>query len=212
LNIIQDNLLIKRTSKTHIEKLLSNNPNWKILDIGCGFSANTYATVVCDILDLSNVYKDKEFIQLNDKKLPFKDKEFDFVTASHVLEHVDDISYLIKELERVSSKGYIEVPTKLEDNLVFENKKAHIWHFAFDDLTNQLIINNKLQYFEPVLTVASIKNLYNYFKDSLVLELNWEESIEFKIEKKNLKTNDKISILKLFKKYFSKKIRMFFSK
>ena len=96
MNIIQDNSLIKRTSKTYIEKILSENPKWKILDIGCGYGANKYATTVSDILDLSNHYTNKSFIKITEKKLPFKDKEFDFIIASHVAEHVEDISFFFK--------------------------------------------------------------------------------------------------------------------
>ena len=87
--------MIKRTSKTHIEKILSQNPNWKVLDVGCGYGANKYATTISDILDLSDHYRDKNFVKITEKKLPFKDKEFDFVIASHVAEHVEDISYLM---------------------------------------------------------------------------------------------------------------------
>ena len=88
MNIIQDNYLIKRTSKTHIEKILSQNPNWKVLDVGCGYASNEYATTISDILDLSDHYRDKTFVKITEKKLPFKDKEFDFIIASHVAEHV----------------------------------------------------------------------------------------------------------------------------
>ena len=109
------------------------------MDIGCGYGANKYATTVSDILDLSNHYKDKSFVKINEKKLPFKDKEFDFVIASHVAEHVEDVSFFLNELSRIGKKGYIEVPTRLEDNLVFENKKAHIWHLVFDDDNLSLI-------------------------------------------------------------------------
>ncbi len=42
--------------------------------------------------------------------LPFKDKEFDFVIASHVLEHSLDPVRFLKEMQRVSRAGYIEVP------------------------------------------------------------------------------------------------------
>ena len=105
--------MIKRTSKIFIEKTLSTNPSWKILDIGCGYNANKYANVVCDVQNLSNQYKDKKFVQLTEKKLPFENKEFDFVISSHVMEHVEDLDFFIKELERISSKGYIELPTKL---------------------------------------------------------------------------------------------------
>ncbi len=208
MNIIQDNFLIKRTSKTYIEKTLSENPDWKILDIGCGYGANKFATTVSDILDLSNHYKDKSFVKINGKKLPFKDKEFDFVIASHVAEHVEDVSYFLNELSRVGKKGYIEVPTRLEDNLVFENKKAHIWHLVFDDVKNQINISKKQQYFEPVLTVGTIKKLNEYFRESLVIELSWEDSIKFDMVDDIIKTPDKISILNLLKKYFSKKIRL----
>ena len=41
--------------------------NWKILDIGCGYSANEFATTICDVQDLSNFYKDKNFIKLRIK-------------------------------------------------------------------------------------------------------------------------------------------------
>ena len=199
--------MIKRTSKIHIEKILSENPNWKILDIGCGYGANKHATTVSDILDLSNHYKDKTFIKITKKKLPFNDKEFDFVIASHVAEHVEDISFFLSELARIGKKGYIEVPTRLEDNLVFENKKAHIWHLVFDDVKNQINISKKQQYFEPVLTVGTIKKLNDYFRESLVIELNWEDTIEFNILDNDLSLS-KISILNLLKKYFSKRIRL----
>ena len=201
--------MIKRTSKQYIENFLSSKPNWNILDIGCGYSANKYANIICDVRDLSKVYKDKKFIRLIDKKLPFKDKEFDFVIASHVMEHVEDVDFFISELQRIASKGYIEVPTKLEDNLVFENKNDHIWQMDFDDVKNRLIINKRIQYIEPVLTVSSIQKLNEIFRKSLVLELQWENSIDYILEKVDINNIKKISIFTLFRKYISKKIRTF---
>jgi ubiquinone/menaquinone biosynthesis C-methylase UbiE len=147
---------------------------------------------------------------LTEKKLPFKDKEFDFVIASHVMEHVEDVDFFITELERISYKGYIEVPTILEDNLVFENKKDHLWHMDFDDVDLKLLISKKIQYFEPILTVSSIKDLNNIFRRSFILELTWENKIDYIINKEVKENFEKISILKLFKKYFSKKLRMLF--
>ena len=202
--------MIKRTSKNTIEKVLKDNPNWKILDIGCGYSANKFASTICDVQDLSNFYKDKEFIRLDGKSLPFKDKEFDFVITSHVLEHVKDVNIFIKELERVSKRGYIELPTKLEDNLVFENKKDHLWHMEFDDDKFELIISKKVQFFEPVLTVSSMNKFRENFKSSLIYELHWEKKIDYRLIETEDKDFIKISILSLFKKYFSKKIRMIF--
>ena len=202
--------MIKRTSKKYIDNLLQNNTTWIVLDIGCGYNANKFAKVICDVQDLSNHYQDKKFIRLTEKKLPFKDKEFDFVVASHVMEHVEDVDFFIKELERVSKKGYVELPTKLEDNLVFENKKDHLWHMDFDDVESKLLISKKVQYFEPVLTVSTIKKLNGVFRSSLVLELIWEDTINYIVNQSTEDTFKKISILNLFKKYFSKKMRMFF--
>jgi len=201
--------LIKRTSKTFIEKTLLLNPNWNILDIGCGYGANKYAKTICDVQDLSKYYPNKKFVKLIEKKLPFKDKEFDFVIASHVMEHVEDVEIFIKELERVSNKGYIELPTKLEDNLVFENKKDHLWHMDFDDVELKLLISKKTQYFEPILSVSSIKKLNEVFRKSFILELFWENNIDYVINNVENEKFEKISILNLFKKYFSKKLRMF---
>ena len=137
MNITQDkNKLLTRTSKNQINKILEENPEWKILDIGCGYRAHDKASTIADIQDFSNYYKDKKFVQIKEKKLPFDDNEFDFVIASHVIEHIKDFQFFIKEIERISSKGYIELPTRLADNLVFENKTDHIWWFLFDDLKN----------------------------------------------------------------------------
>ena len=206
MNITLDKKLIKRTSKKYIETILSSNKDWKILDVGCGYTASDYANVICDVQDLSNYYKDRNFIKLENKILPFKDDEFDFVIASHVMEHVEDVELFIAELERISKKGYIELPTKLEDNLVFENKKDHIWHMEFDDINFKLLISKKIQFLEPILTVSAIQKLRKNFKDSFVLELYWEDKIDFGF-KDSKEEIEKYSLLNLFRKFISKKIR-----
>ena len=202
--------MIRRTSLKFINNLLSKNNNWKILDVGCGYTAHQLATTICDIQDLTNFYKDKNFVQLKDKALPFKDKEFDFVITSHVLEHVNDLSYFISELERVSKGGYIEIPTKLEDNLVFENKKDHLWHMEFDDENFEIVVSKKLQFFEPIITVSSLNKLRKFFKSSLVYELIWDKNIDHRFVENETQNFEKINIINLVRKYFSKKIRMIF--
>ena len=203
--------MLKRTSITHLNNILEKNPDWKILDIGCGYRAHKNASVIADIQDFSNFYKEKKFVKINEKNLPFKDKEFDFVIASHVIEHVEDFQFFIKELERITSKGYIELPSRLGDNLVFENKNDHIWWFYFDDVSNQLIASKRNQLINPFITVSMAKLLEGIFRESLVIELEWENKIEYltddRIRHKDFKT---ISFFKIFKKYLSKKIRSIF--
>jgi len=203
--------LLKRTTINFVNDILSKNNDWKILDIGCGYRANKYASVIADIKDLSDFYKGKKFIKINDKRLPFKDKEFDFVISSHVIEHVENFEFFLKELERISTKGYIELPTRLGDNLVFENKKDHIWWFTYDDTNNLIVASKRNQLLEPFITVATAKLLEKVFRESLVIELAWEEKIEYIIDDKIREESFKnISFFKLIKKYFSKKIRSLF--
>jgi SAM-dependent methyltransferase len=202
--------LLTRTSKNKINKILEENSKWKILDIGCGYRAHDKATTIADVQDFSNYYKDKKFIQIKEKKLPFDDNEFDFVIASHVIEHVNDFQFFIKEIERISSKGYIELPTRLADNLVFENKTDHVWWFFFDDINNELIVSEKKNLIDPFISVSMSKTLEETFRDSLLIELYWEKKIEYKITNKDLYGDfKKISFLKIVKKYLSKKLRSF---
>ena len=200
--------MLRRTSINYINSILEKNNEWKILDIGCGYSASKKATTIADVQDFSNHYKGKNFVKINSKKLPFKDKEFDFVISSHVIEHVDDFEFFIKELERISNKGYIELPTRLGDNLVFENLKDHIWWFVYDDINNVIIGSKKNQIIEPFISVSLARLFNEVFRESMVLELYWENNIDYKIDNTIQHSGIKqISFLKLIKKYFSKKIR-----
>ena len=158
--------MLKRTSIKHLNKIIKENPKWRILDIGCGYRAHPNATVIADTQDLSNYYKDKKFIKINSKEFPFKDKEFDYVIASHVIEHVEDFKFFINELERISSKGYIELPSRLGDNLVFENETDHLWWFLYDDINNKLLVSKRNQVIEPFVNVSTAKLLEKIFRES----------------------------------------------
>ena len=123
---------------------------------------------------------------------------------------MEDFEYFIKELERISSKGYIELPSRLGDNLVFENKTDHIWWFYYDDVLNKLIASKRNQVMEPFITVSTAKLFEEVFRESLVIELVWEEKIDYKIDNQ-IRHDDikKISFFKLIRKYLSKKVRTF---
>ena len=204
--------MLKRTSTNSINKILKENPNWNVLDIGCGYTANQFANTIADVQDLSNYYKNKNFIRIKNKKLPFKDNEFDFVITSHVIEHVENFQFFIHEIERITKQGYIELPTRLGDNIVFENLDDHIWWFKYDDESDTLLVSKKNQILEPFVSVSTAKKLEGIFRESLVMEIYWKDKINFKIENDlELKLATKINFISLIKKYFSKKIRKVFS-
>ena len=204
--------MIKRTSKEHVLKILNqNSKDWKILDIGCNKDAVIFAQTVADIQNLSDFYKkkDKKFVLIESKDLPFEDNQFDFVYASHVIEHVEDVSHFIKELQRISKLGYIELPSMLEDNIILSenNIKDHKWFFQFDDVRNILLAEKKKQLIEPFITHGVLfGSLRKNFRSSLVLELWWENEINY--EFKNFTTpSKKPYFYSILKKYLSYQIR-----
>ena len=46
---------------------------------------------------------------------PFEDGQFDFVVCSHTLEDVRDPVWVCSEMQRVGNAGYVEVPSRLEE-------------------------------------------------------------------------------------------------
>lgn len=80
--------------------------------------------------------------------LPFAKRAFDFVYASHVLEHVEDPDQACREIMRVGAAGYIETPAPfLEQGLALgdESSPDHWFHrwFVFSPDNNQLVFEPK---------------------------------------------------------------------
>jgi hypothetical protein len=202
--------MIFRTSREHVlEVLEKNQKNWKILDIGCNQNAVEYAQTTADITNFSKFYKNKKFVLIKDKELPFKVNQFDFVYASHVIEHVEDVSYFIKELQRISKQGYIELPSMLEDNLVLSDNsvKDHKWFFQFDDVNKILQVEKKKQLIEPFITHGLLFGSFRKnFRSSLVLELFWEKEIDYEFKNFTIPAK-KPYFYVIIKKYLSYRIR-----
>ena len=211
-------MTLKRTTRDYQRAWLQKNKNLKILDLGCSVAnywseANHYA----DLDDFSKEFNklNLKYTQINkNQKLPFKDKEFDYVILSHVLEHVPNLLDFVSEVERISKAGYIELPTKLNDNLVFgcdEDDIGHKWWFEYDDIENQLVYSEKIDALEKFVTVGQIWKFEKFFSDSLFIQVHWEDKINLS-RKEIVKLEKKIYFLTLIKKYFSKKLRVLFSK
>ena len=204
--------MIKRTSREHVLKILETNQNnWNILDIGCNVAAVKYAQTVADIQDFSKFYeeKNKNFVLIKNKALPFTDGQFDFVYASHVIEHVEDVSFFISELKRISNQGYIELPTILEDNIVLSKNSSedHKWIFKFDDVKKILLAEKKKVLIEPFITHGVLfESLRKNFRSSLVIELLWENDINFEFKNFTIEAK-KPYFYSIIKKYFSHFIR-----
>lgn len=87
-----------------------------VLEVGSGGNPYARANV---LLDAYEATRERHWVPLKIdrplvlgfvEKLPFKDRAFDFVIASHVLEHSAHPEKFLAELQRVAKAGYIEVP------------------------------------------------------------------------------------------------------
>jgi len=96
----------------------------KVLEIGGGGQPNSQSSVLVDkFLFGEEAYfqrghadlrtNGKPLIQADGCALPFRAHSFDYVIASHVLEHlaVEEVPLFLSEISRVSSAGYLEVPS-----------------------------------------------------------------------------------------------------
>lgn len=112
----------------------------KFLNLGCGkdykkSDSNT------EWINLDSIKKIKADVYANlEKKLPFKDNEFDGVYTSHVLEHVNNLNQLMSELKRICKKdAIIEIKVPHASCMLSYQDPTHVRFFTymtFDYFTN----------------------------------------------------------------------------
>jgi len=97
--------------------------NALVLEVGSGGNPYYRANVLSDAYEdtrqrhWARLIADRPMVMAFVENLPFRNKAFDFVIASHVLEHSADPEGFLSELERVAKSGYIEVPDALMERL-----------------------------------------------------------------------------------------------
>ncbi|MAV79230.1 MAG: hypothetical protein CBD31_02090 [Flavobacteriaceae bacterium TMED171] len=162
-----------------------------VLDIGSGGYPYPRADFLVDRISGAehrnnfSLITDRIIILSDARKLPFKDKSIDFSIASHVLEHISNPEIFIKELMRVSKRGYIEVPSALFERIFPYN----IHCLEIDVLDDELIIHKKSK---PI--IDDFMHSFSYLDKngrlgkimyenpkSFHVRLYWEDKIKFKI-------------------------------
>jgi len=168
-----------------------------VLDVGSGDKPFWRADVVVDKFLTDNqqrstgqiIYdQNKIFVEGDVEKLPFKDKIFDFVFCSHLLEHVENPEKAITELIRVAKKGYIEVPRAISDFL--QPFPSHLWYCEYLDNTliffqREMQKNFFLRNTEAFGSIIYNNPLFAFLlsrKDAAVfISFYWREKIKYKI-------------------------------
>lgn len=94
-----------------------------VLEVGSGGNPYFRANVLLDAFEVTQqrhwapLVADRPTVLGTVERLPFRDKAFDFVIASHVLEHSSNPEAFLSELQRVAYAGYIEVPDAFMERL-----------------------------------------------------------------------------------------------
>ena len=180
--------MIKRSNRFDILQTLEENPDWNVVDLGSGEDGSCeHATTFVDLNDWATKPQNKDLVihDLNNLPLPFEDKQFDFCWASHILEHVKDPIAFMKEVVRISDRGYIEVPTPLIDNLVsgddIHDPYGHKWWVYYDDTNEKIVVRPRRNLVYKTVDIPELNSLYPFFRSSFVVELYWENDIDIEI-------------------------------
>jgi ubiquinone/menaquinone biosynthesis C-methylase UbiE len=124
-----------------LHEIESNILGKNVLDVGCGKGilashlSNKHTVAACDIVINAESIKNSPEIQFKKahcENLPFEDNEFDTVTCTHTLEHIQHLDIAIKELRRVARKRIIVVIPKERPYLYTFNLHLHFFPYRHD--------------------------------------------------------------------------------
>lgn len=164
-----------------------------VLDVGGGDLPYPRANVVLDkyfdnFQRIGNIRLDRPLIIGDAEKMPFKDKAFDFIIASQILEHMDNPALFLEELMRIGKAGYIETP-----NILFETLVPFVYHRLYIHLKdNKLFIKKKIKSWkgDPILFdcisegYGKIKNcqiLFRKYPQAFYMRYYWKNKIDYEI-------------------------------
>jgi hypothetical protein len=114
------------------------NITGRVLDVGSGNNPVNIATHLLDLHPEDNTERGgqlelpagiEEFKEGSIENIPYPEKYFDFVHASHVIEHVDHPEQAIAEVMRTGRTAYLETPASMIEYERFGADNYPGWHF-----------------------------------------------------------------------------------
>lgn len=181
---------------TRLQRIFSVSPEWVTLDIGSGDSPFAPADVLCEKFPWDDTERtarfrgDRPVVAGDIEALPFRDKVFDYIYCSHVLEHTFSPSNAIKELMRVGRRGYIEVPSSYLEKTTKSNP-THLWFvrlqggkLVFSPKHRGILDPELNDIFEMLLDKNPYYSLFHYatFYSLFNIGYTWDSSISYSIE------------------------------
>jgi len=168
----------------------------KVLEVGSGHNPHARADVLLDLFEKDTVNQhrggtnltiDRPFVKADVCDMPFKDKEFDYVMAFFLLEHIPNVEKAISEIQRVGKRGIIALPTEYTEFV--HPCREHRWFCSYDE--KGIIFKKKPEgWYSPLKDTFHTlwnndKDYFWFFQHHLKLfgfRHEWEGKINYRIE------------------------------
>lgn len=168
-----------------------------VLEIGSGQRPMIRSDVLCDkyLSDdterTGSILIDRPFVVADAEALPFADKSFDYIYASHVIEHIRNPALFATELMRVGKKGCIRCPSRLAEKFI--GWSLHRWFVSVEN--NRLILEEKTRpiFDDDLSSFSHMATRFNdggafagfiyTYRDYFFVNFEWRDRIDFEVKK-----------------------------
>lgn len=168
-----------------------------VLEVGSGNNPNPRSDILLDRYLFDNGQRAGEFRIVVDRPLvvgdgyhlPFKNKTFDYVICSHILEHMEDPKAFMREMTRVGKAGYIEVPSDVSERIFGWN--FHLWYCRLHGKT--LVLTKKREgerfggfFHRLIANQMWFRRFFEEHEDAMYTRLEWKGSVHIRVVSKEL--------------------------
>lgn len=177
----------------HINTELKIPEDARVLEIGGGGFPHPKTSLILDKFlqeegtrqrGGTNLLIDRPFVHADACKMPFLDKSFDYVIASHVIEHIPEaeIESFVREINRVGDAGYIEAPGPLYETL--RDIPEHLWFVVCADNTVHIAPKRKKdippqkQLINPMFYDPGFSPIHSSHSDIWHTGMEWSNSFD----------------------------------
>lgn len=190
--------------------------NWKVLDVGSGDHPNDRADVLLEREIEATEHRSgavavipegKKLVLGDATEMPFANKEFEYVIASHIAEHIDEPEKFCSELQRVAKRGYLETPDAFSE-FIF-NEPFHKWvvsnnngvltftektkHRVFSErfyrfyYLNEKRTNHEAYYSNNIFVLTFVKLIRKSWKHlpRTYTRFHWENNFKYRVIRKS---------------------------
>ena len=167
-----------------------------VLEVGSGNNPNPRSDILVDRYLFDNgqraggfrIFVDRPLVVADGYRLPFKDKAFDYVICSHILEHLPDPKKFIIEMTRIGKAGYIEVPSAVSERIFGWN--FHLWYCAMRGKTLELTKKKDGERFggffhRLIANQTWFRRFFEEYENDMYIKLEWKRTVSLRVVRKN---------------------------